>query len=662
MHTAILFSALLAQPTVAPTDVNPNARGEAISNGAYTLHNTFETGYRFADIDGNRGKYRSDVNFRNGIRLLGSGLTIYSKEGKGGWLDELTLHTQGLGNDPYQSVNFRLAKNKLYRYDLSWRENAYFNPGFTFLTPDPRFLHQLDTTRRMQDHQLTLLPQGAFQFFVGYSRNTQNGLGLSTIQLFDSRGNDFDYFSDIRRRQSELRFGGEVKLADLKFFWQRGYEWFQDDPREFRTTPSDGFLAGNATRLTSFSRGQPWRGYTPTWRLNLLTERRKLWALNARFTHVDGQRNFVLDERAVGTGRFNAIQNRQFLLFGDGRRPVTTGNLTFSLFPIEKLSISNHSAVHSTRMEGNSSYREFNNSTLGIANLDFQFLGVRAFTNTTDVNYAFSRRFSVFSGYQYSTRRIRSIEQNGPLDGAFPPDRAAAEQTNRQHAGLFGVRMRPVKPLQINLDAEIGRADRPFYTVSERNYHALGARVVFKHKTLQINAQARNRYNFNSVSLFSHSSRGRHYGVDASWTPRKSLGFDGGYTKTHLDTLTGLAYFANGAETSGQSIYISNVHATYANVRLGIRDRADVIFGYSRIQDTGDGRPALAPNTNVNAAFLNAQTFPLSFHSPQARVSVKVLQKLRWNFGYQYYGYDEKLALFQDYRAHTGFTSLLWSF
>jgi hypothetical protein len=317
-------------------------------------------------------------------------------------------------------------------------------------------------------------------------------------------------------------------------------------------------------------------------------------------------------------------------------------------------------------MEGTGAYREFNNSTLGLSSLNFEYLGIRAFTNTTDVKVDPSKKIGFFSGYQFSQRRVRSVEQQGPLDEPGAPDRLAAEQTNKLHTGLFGMRLRPTKPLQFNFDGEIGRADRPFYTTSERNFHALGARLIYKQKNFQFSAQARNKYNFNSVSLFSHSSRARHYGGDVSWTPRSNLGLDGGYTKTHLDTLTGLYYFASGQEVTGdRSFYVSNLHSIFANARTSIKGKADLVFGYSRVQDTGDGRAvaALAGAFSNSAVFQSAQTYPLAFHSPSFRLSVQLHERVRANFGYQYYGYDEKfLLLQQNYRAHTGFASLLWSF
>jgi hypothetical protein len=52
----------------------------------------------------------------------------------------------------------------------------------------------------------------------------------------------------------------------------------------------------------------------------------------------------------------------------------------------------------------------------------------------------------------------------------------------------------------------------------------------------------------------------------------------------------------------------------------------------------------------------------MRYESPLARLSVRLHERLRWNAGYQFYHYRDDTAAFQNYRAHTGFTSLLWSF
>src|SRR3974390_2942023 len=122
--------ALAAQQVVAPTPEQVgSARGENAGN--YNITNSFELGYRWVLVGGDDGMYRSTVNYRNGIRLLGSSFSMDSKDGHGHYFDQILLNTLGLGNDPYQSAILRVQKNGLYRYDMHWRQNDYTNPGLT---------------------------------------------------------------------------------------------------------------------------------------------------------------------------------------------------------------------------------------------------------------------------------------------------------------------------------------------------------------------------------------------------------------------------------------------------------------------------------------------------------------------------------------------------
>ena len=71
------------------------------------------------------------------------------------------------------------------------------------------------------------------------------------------------------------------------------------------------------------------------------------------------------------------------------------------------------------------------------------------------------------------------------------------------------------------------------------------------------------------------------------------------------------------------------------------------------------------PADPVGNLLSSVQTFPFSYQAPFARVSIRITPKIRWNAGYQFYNYAEDFHLFgynQNFRAHTGFTSVLWSF
>ncbi len=637
----------LSQPTIAPTEsqVGPR-RGEDVDG--YNIVNSFELGYRWHDVSGNEGKYRSDVNFGNGIRLLGSSLSVHSKEGHGKYFDELLLNTQGLGNDPYQYASLRVQKNRLYRYDMLWRQNDYYNPALILGGQ-----HLMDTSRRLQDHQILLLPQSSFRFFAGYSRNSQSGPALSTINLFDQhRGDEFPLFTDVRRLQDEYRVGLEMELAGIRMTVQRGWEFFRDDTRN-TSGPQTGNNITDDTTLTSFRRDEPYHGSTDNWRVHLQREQTKYFGINGRFTYAGTRRNFLFDEMAVGTDRLGGALNRQVLVAGNGRRPVLAANLTTTVNPADALTIVNHTSFHSTRMDGDGTYNEYNNSRTFGSLIHFQYLGIQTLSTATEANYRVSSVLGFFGGYQYSTRDVRSIQQ---LDfGDIVPDRTEYEQNNTLHAGRFGVRVRPVKALTIIADGEVGRADRPIFPTSEKNYHVLGGKVRYKARSFAFGANVRTNYNFNSASVFSHSSKTRNYSADFSWSPQASYGIDASYSKLHLDTLSGIAYFFNNAFVQNDySRYISNIHAGTISLRYSFGTRVDLFGGYVRTQDAGSDEAVISR--------LNFQTYPLTFDSPMLRVSVRLHEKLRWNAGYQRYGYSEVVLPIQNYHANTGYTSLSWSF
>src|SRR5271154_690355 len=106
MRAAVLLlliaSAASAQPPVAPSpDLAGERSGENVAN--YNIIESFETGYRFSTVGGSFEQYQSSINFGDGIRLLGSSLTVTSKNGRGLLFDQTSLSTQGLGNEPYES-------------------------------------------------------------------------------------------------------------------------------------------------------------------------------------------------------------------------------------------------------------------------------------------------------------------------------------------------------------------------------------------------------------------------------------------------------------------------------------------------------------------------------------------------------------------------------
>jgi len=662
MRIALLLLAagiLSAQPPVAPTgEPTEGNRGDNVSD--YNILQSFEVGYRWNTDGGDTDMYRSTVNYTDGIRLLSSSLAVQSRNGHGRLFDQILLNTLGLGNDPYQAVILRIEKNRLYRYDFTWRSNAYFNPALTIADGE----HLMDTTRRLQDHDLTLFPQSAIRFFMGYSRGTDSGPSLSTIQLFDPTGPQYPLFANIRDQQNEYRLGGEVRVLGFRLNVLRGWEDFKEDTQQTLTTPSLGIDPTGLNQLNSFLNVQPYHGTSPYWRVGLFREGKKFWAVNGRFSYVAGNRGFIFNQSAAGLNGVGASALQQVYTYGNAQRPTATGNFTFSLFPTSTVTVTNQTSVYNIRMSGDSYFEQYTNGSPITPILFFNYLGIRTISNSTDVQFRPRRWFTVHGGYTYDDRRIGSEADAGLITTGLPL-LTPVDQTNVLHQGTLGFRIKPTKTLVISLDGDLGHADKPIYPISEKDYHALRARAEYRLKTLRLAAYAKSDYDTNSASLTSYASHSRQYGMDGSWIPVDWFSIDAGYARLHLDSLGAISYFLNTALVTGdESYYVSNIHTATLAARFTVRRRVDISVCYSHVQDVGDGRatPLESGAYTFQSALLAAQTFPLRFLSPQARLSLRITPKIRWNAGYQYYGYREDFSALQNYRAHTGYSSVSWSF
>ena len=633
MHAGRLF----CQPTVAPAPEQVGStRGE--NEGDYNVVDSFEFGERFIAVGGDGATYRSQVNYSNGPRLLSSYLMVNSRDGHGKWFDTISLTTQGLGDDPYESATLRIEKNRLYRYDLLWRLNDYVNPGLASGGADEP--HTMDTRYTWQDQDLTLFPDSRFKFFLGYSRGSESGPELSTVLQPGSNTQYEPIFAYVKVKRNEYRIGNEFRVWGIRVNWLRGWEDFREDTPYSLPGPSP-----------QFSRSAPYHGANPYWRVALFSSRAWL-SLNGRFTYTAGSGAFALNESSAIFGLNQASQ--QIISLGTASRPVATGNLNLVFAPFKRWSFTNSTSIYNVRTEGYSSYIQFDNNSLTSDFLSFQYLGIRTIANGSVLDFAATNWLSFAAGYHYSDRLISSI-----LFAGMTP----YGQTNILNSGTFDIRLRPIQPLTVTLTSEIGVANQPFAPAEDKNYHTLGGRVQYKRKNLIIEAVSKANYNVNSVSLSSFASHTRTYSASGSWTPLPRLAIDLSYTKLHVDTLAGVFYFAPQLIQNDYSYYVSNIHAANAGVRFAMTNRADLYLGYSRVQDTGDGRSTVGAGLYASTPELQAaQTYPLTYQSPMARISVRLVEKLLWNCGYQYYAFREQFYSRDGYHANTGYTSLLWSF
>src|ERR1700733_6441977 len=210
----IFMLAFFVSPAARAQDDSGESKG--INSGGYNIHQSIEFGYRASEINGNQNTYDTFENLGSGVRLFDFTLGMHSRDHNGLLFDDLSFSNFGYGGDPNDVTRLRLEKNKWYDFRMLFRRDKNFwdynllanplnpaalnPPGSTTTgcyattvgTPPvlaPVFCskpavsinnspHSLDLVRRMQDYDLTLLPQSKVQLRLGYSRNRSEGPGF----------------------------------------------------------------------------------------------------------------------------------------------------------------------------------------------------------------------------------------------------------------------------------------------------------------------------------------------------------------------------------------------------------------------------------------------------------------------------------------------------
>ena len=170
----------------------PPAQPDGVTTGGYVVHSSVELGYRSNGVTGSGDMYDTLVNLQTGPRFLDQTLSMQSLDHQGLLFDDLYLNSFGWGGDPNNVMRLRADKSKWYNLQSSFRRDQSFSdfdllanplnpPTSTPPIPVLNSPHEFDTTRRMSDVDLTLLPQSRFSFRLGYSHNNMTGPSYSSV-------------------------------------------------------------------------------------------------------------------------------------------------------------------------------------------------------------------------------------------------------------------------------------------------------------------------------------------------------------------------------------------------------------------------------------------------------------------------------------------------
>ena len=494
-------------PPAAPAAVPP-AEPDGVIRGGYQIHSSVELGYRSTDVIGSGDMYDTLVNLQTGPRILDQSLTMQSVDHQGLLFDNLYLNSAGWGGDPNNYARLRADKNKWYNLQSSFRRDRNFfdynllanplnPPTSTPSVPVQNSPHSFDTTRRMSDVDLTLLPQSSVSFRLGYSHNNMTGPSYSSIH----EGTEASLLQNWNTTMNSYRVGVDFRIAprtvlsyDQFLDYYKGDTDYQLNPINeafLPTTPTGSvslglsfdtanktpcavvppaaslIVNGTLTNVTcsaysSYLRNQQIRTSTPTERISLRSSYFQMLEVLGSFSYSSATSSTPLDESFVGlitrtgTLAFNGAGTAAANRIADVADFEATLHLTQHLRLIEKF------YFWAYRIPENGNFSEVDNNcptttppctlltplsatipttTPTITQSSFNQTWTR---NQTELAWDFSKKAGARIGYRYGDRDFNHFNDYLPGDGDH--------FVGLEKTALLGLWARPIHALRLNFD------------------------------------------------------------------------------------------------------------------------------------------------------------------------------------------------------------------
>ena len=291
-----IFAALLLPSNARAQD---DGETKGVDSGGYNIQQSIEFGYRANEINGNKDTYDTFINLGSGVRLFDYSLDMRSLNHQGLLFDNLSFSNFGYGGDPNDVSRLNIDKNKWYDFHLLFRRDKNFwdynlwvnplnpaspnpvgsatsgcivsppssaHPGVPGYCSNPSVAatnspHRLDLVRRMQDYDLTLLPQSRVRFRLGFSHDRDEGPGFFTTDsgTVPDFPESYSYTTDAYRAGVDFHVLPRTTISYDQFF-----SYFKQDNAVLESpaaTPQNyGYQLANGTPVDL---GVVWSTLTP---------------------------------------------------------------------------------------------------------------------------------------------------------------------------------------------------------------------------------------------------------------------------------------------------------------------------------------------------------------------------------------------------------------
>ncbi|MGA9354117.1 MAG: hypothetical protein WBV46_10540 [Terriglobales bacterium] len=705
---------LVAQTPAASPPPAPSTEPDGAVRGGYLIHSSIEAGYRSSEVTGSGDMYDTLVDLQTGPRILGQTLSMHSTDHMGLLFDNLYVNSFGWGGEPNNALRLRADKNKWYNLQGSFRRDQSFsdfdllanplNPppppapgGSTPSIPVENSPHLFDTTRRMSDVDLTLLPQSRVSLRLGYSHNNMTGPSFSSIH----EGTEALLLQPVNTTMNSYRVGIDWRIAprtvlsyDQFLDYYKGdtdtslasfapallpspgvgsvelglsFDTVNKEPCAVPTGQPSLIVNGVLTNITcsayfSYARSERVRTSTPTERLSLRSSYFPRVEILGSYSYSSAVSSTPLNESFSGlitrtntlafTGTGTGAANR----ISDVVDLEATVHLTQHLRLIDKF----YFWAYRIPENGNFSENDYSCATPP-CNLLSTPLTTPTVTptviqssfnqdwkrNQLELAWDISKKIGARIGYRYGDRDFNHFNDflPGDLDHFVGLEKTA----------LFGLWARPTHALRLNFDLEHTNYNAVFVRMSPRKEARYRFQTTYTPRPWMVVGGSINILQYsNADASTQYVGHNQNYGLTASLTPRERIGMDFAYNFNGViqnalicfdDTPpTGviLPFVTNAGSCAANdpsnplladSYYTNHTHFGMATVRFIPAKRFTVNVGYNITSVDGS-----VPQFNILQPLGSSE---YKYSQPVANLSVDLGHKLAYNMGWNYYQYNE---------------------
>ncbi|MBP1595893.1 MAG: hypothetical protein H6Q05_1270 [Acidobacteria bacterium] len=633
----------------APVSFQPAAK-ETVKVGAYEVHSEFEVGYRMSPgVDGNSQMYRSQVNLFEGVRLLGSSLSLRSAPGTG-LFDRMDLSLSNWG-DPYNGLRVRIGRMDAYDLQASYRNLNYYNYISTFANPlleqgNSFAQHNLNVDYRMSDVTLRLFPNRKIVPFVGYSRNSASGPGFTTVS---STANEFLLETRWENTSDEFRGGLQFDFPKFNLTLEQGYRHQKNDT----SVVDAGFPAGNQPGRTFFGQTITQDDLNRSYHGRISLPVSKVLAkitpienlrMTGRYIYTMGKVDSDLSEIRTG----NLVTLEDFLAYstaadsfnGRAKKPNHNGSFLVEYSPVSRLTVTDIVDTIDYHISGTAMLQTLYTgarSLLGpgpetsvtvnrLLNTEFAYNQLR---NQAEAQLDLGMGFAVRIGHRYAQVDVSSEDSEETLSSY-----------STQHTALAGLTYRPGSWLRVGFDYENTSTDRALTRTDLYNYDRINLDLrMGSWKGFSLNGRLSLRNNTNPAPDIDLNSHDRNYIVGLSYEASDRISVSADYSR--MDLFSDLLFVIPQNFRTDRSIFDERVSGFGGRMGIGIYRGSKVEMGYRGIISRG--------------------TAPIELHQPFLSILVPLGGGMAFKPTWQYYGYSDTLFNQQNFKTHLVTFALVYS-